>query len=375
MEKIRKGQVSMDEFALVLLAGIILIIMLMVTWTTPTEGLAVINPSSLSLQMEAGTTRTIDLEISGGITNVTLSTSGEIDSWITFNRPRIDKISNSTTVSVRINAPSSVTLRQYNGDITVKSAGGEKLVPVTIDISTPVLSSRSMLLPDFSIEYTPNTKTLDSKDNVVISKGYFSEQSESLVGTLDDRDFNSVVDGNIQLLVESTNNLGNLVIEFNGKEVFNNKVTTSFLEIPVNKSMIRKTNFIKIYATAPGWQFWATTTYKIRNVKFDVNIQVVSTVSFPFTLFDIERNNFNHFQLIARAKDYSTPIQEMQIAINGQIVFWQPPSVPFVNMIFSRDILGIDLFLLQNNTISFKLEKEVSYDFTNVMLLVFYRSF
>lgn len=374
MERIKKGQISMDEFALVLLAGIILIIVLMVVWTTPTEPLAVVNPSTLSLQMGAGTTRTIDLEISGRITNVSLSTSGDVSSWITFNRPRIDSISNSTIVSVRITAP-NVGLGQYNGDIIVRSTGGNKTVPVTIDISTPTLSSRSITLPDFSIEYTPNTKTLDSKDNVVVSKGAFSEQSESLVGTLDDREFNTVVDGTIQLLVESTNNLGNLVIEFNGKQVFNNKVTTSFLEIPINRSDIRKTNFVKISATSSGWQFWATTSYKIRNVQFNVNLQSVSTVSFPFTLFDIETTNFDHFQLIARAKDYLTPIQEMQISINGQIVFWQPPSVPFLNVAFSNDILGNKLFLSQDNTISFNLEKETSYDFSNVMLLVFYGSF
>jgi hypothetical protein len=215
---------------------------------------------------------------------------------------------------------------------------------------------------------------LDSKQNVEVSKGAFSEQSVTLFGTIQD-DLNSVTGGSVDLLVKNTNSLGDLIVTVNGNEIFKDKVSQGLTSIPIDKSLISKTLSVRIYATSPGYQFWASTSYEMMSVKLTVDLQSVSVASFPFTLSSSEVNNFDHLLFSARVRDYSQPPQPLQISINGQLVYWELPTVPFISKTFSNDVLGNDLFLTTNNTISFNLETDSFYDLANVLLIVYYKSF
>ena len=84
-----KAQLKMDEFAFVILAGIILIGMLMIIWSTPSEALAIVDPTSISLTLQRGTSTTVNLNISGA-TNVSLSAVGDTSSWISFTKNNFD---------------------------------------------------------------------------------------------------------------------------------------------------------------------------------------------------------------------------------------------------------------------------------------------
>ncbi len=215
-----------DEFAFVLLAGVILIFILMVAWTTPTELPPYVEPTSVSLTAHKGTTKSFDLTINGTLTGVNLTASGEIKDWITFNKNNFD-VDGKVKVTVTVKVPSTASLGYHNGRIIVSSTGGEKAVSVAVEVTEAAakkLATRPIVLGDFEVSYTSGTETLDSKESVQVSKGYFSGHDINLVGIVSEEKLDIITSGYLQLIVDDTNTAGNLIVFFNGKKVFDKPV-------------------------------------------------------------------------------------------------------------------------------------------------------
>jgi len=369
-----KGQGKIDEFAFVLLAGLLLIVILMIAWGTPTEGGPLVEPSSISLTIPRNMSSTFDLIINGTLTNVTLSASGEIKNWVSFNKNLFD-VFDSTVVTIKFKVP-NVTKKTYTGRIIVKSSGGEKSIPVSISVEELQVKeySRSIPIGDFSVSFTEATETLDSKEDLEVSAGYFSNYQKNLVGVLTEKKLGIVKDGYIQLVVEETNGAGNLIVLFNDNEVYNKNVGLGEVVIPIDKSQIGKSNSIIIKAGMPGWKFWMNTVYRLKSAKFVVNYEGAFAKDIQFSLIQDEIDNFDRIQLVYRVKDYSTPLPEMIIKINHQMVYSDRPPLAFFDKDFQKDILGNDLFLTSDNTISFFFEEQASYEIANAVLTVYYTS-
>src|SRR3972149_2158113 len=111
----RKGQARVDEFAIILLAGLILIAILMVVWTTPSPGGAVflnITPKEIKTNIQLNTSSVVLLDLNGSASNVTLSVTGEIKPWVSFSKNRFD-ISGTETIEMTISVPPSALIRNY----------------------------------------------------------------------------------------------------------------------------------------------------------------------------------------------------------------------------------------------------------------------
>ena len=367
-----KAQAKIDEFAFVLLAGLILIIILMIAWGTPTEAPPFVQPTSISLTIPRNMSSTFDLNITGALSNVTLSATGGIRNWISFSKSNFD-VSGSTSVRVKVKVP-NVAIGTYEGRINVKSVGGQQSVSVNVLVAEHQVEefSRSISLGDFSLIYTAGEETLDSKEDIEVSGGYFSTYSKNLVGVLTEKKLGMVEDGYIQLIVDETNNAGNLIVSFNDKDVFNENVGAGEILIPIEKSMIKRSNTVRIGTGMPGWQFWMSTVYRIRSASLVVNYEGIFSKEMEFSLDENEITNFARFHLVYRTKSYSTPLPEMAIKVNNQIVFSQKPPLSFFNSTFERDILGNSLFLSPENTISFSFDTEASYEISGAILNVYY---
>lgn len=367
-----KGQTRIDEFAFVLLAGLIFIIILMLAWGTPAETPPFVEPTSISLTIPRNMSSTFDLNITGKLSNVTLSLTGEIKNWISFSKNNFDVL-DSTTVRVKVRVP-NVPTGSYNGRIVVNSAGGQQSISVNIQVSERQIEelSRSISLGDFSVSYTAGTETLDSKEDIEVSAGYLSSYSKNLVGVLTEKKLEMVENGHIQLIVDETNNAGNLIVSFNDKEVFNKNVGAGEIIVPIDRSMIKKSNTISISAGLPGWKFWMSTVYRLRSASFVINYKGVFSKDIQFSLDDNEIKNFARFHLFSRVKSPPAPLPEMIIKINNQVVFSERPPLTWINETFYRDILGNSLILSPENTISFLFESEASYEISGTILNVYY---
>lgn len=367
------GQAKIDEFAIVLLAGLIFIAILMVAWTTPPEAPPEVNPTSIYLTIPIKSSKVFELNISGKLTNVTLKAKGEIRDWIYFQKNNFN-VFDYEIVPIKVSVP-NVSLKTYTGEIIVSSLGGEKTISVTIEVKNITelpLSSRSLLfgIPDFYITYAEGNKTIKYKENVLITKGYFSEETLTLTLPINKEELSLTKGAYIKLLIKESNYVGNLIVIFNGEEIFNRKVGKGLIELFIDKKMIRENNIITVKAGLPGWKFWMNTAYKI-DIKFLLILEGALAKTFTFDLEPIEVSNFNHFLL-----SYYTPkpIPEIMISINNQIVFLGKPPITFFNQNISKDILGNPLFLAKGeNKLAFNLRKEGTYEIRNLNLIIFYR--
>jgi len=374
---LKKGQVMprVDEFAFVLLAGLVLMLILTIVWSTPTESAPAVNPTSVSISVQKGASSTFKLNISGTVlTNVTLAASEDIKDWITFDKNNFN-VGGYTMVTVTVKAPKIVTEGTKIGQITVSSSSGSKTVSVTVEVTkaSTELSTKPIVLGDFSVSYNTGSDVLDSEKNVEVTRGVISGNEIDLFGQLSESKLETVTGGHIKLKVEDTNSAGNLIVLFNNEEVFNSKASAGDIDIEIDASKIKATNTVAISAGSPGLMFWTTTTYKLTSAEFSVDYKGVYSKSMTFSLDQKQIDNFDHFQLNYRVSDYSTPLPEMLINVNGQLVYWKRPPLTFFNDTFEKDVLGNKLVLNEGeNTISFSFEENAFYDVSNAVLTVFY---
>lgn len=371
-----RGQTKFDEFALVLLGGFILIGILMIALLTPPEFAPEAEPAEISIALQNGTSGSFELNISGKITNVTLRATGEIREWLKFSETKFDLIIDHRIVDVTVNVPASASAGKHEGTIIVKGSGGEVKVPVTIDVSVAKrLVSKPIILGDFTVSFVSGSKVIDSKENVFVSKGYFSSQQQNLIGVVDDRELPIITGGVVQLLIEETNRFGNLIVTFNGVKIYDQKTNIGEVLIPIDASMIKKTNTVEIKAGNPGFFFWGNTVYKLRSVKFSIDFRGTLSKEFEFSMQQNEIDNFDHFQLTYTVKDSSVTLPPLFVAINNQTIFSSVPDKKFFNRNFVTDTSGRKLQLFGENKILFEFREEAFYDISNAVLTVFTRSF
>jgi len=372
---------KVDEFAFVLLAGVVMILILALAWSTPQEGSPLVDDTTFSLTMKPGDTQTFDFVVKGKttLTAVNLTAAGEIASWIKFNKNNFD-VREQATVVVTVKAPLNITNGLYTGRVTITGSGGKDTFSVNIDISDRTgnkTSKKPVNLGDFTVSYAKGTETLDSKSDVTVYGGYFSNSPIMLTGNIDNEKLNIATDANIELAIGSTNGMGNLIVLLNDDEVYNGAAGEGTMSIPIIKDILKNSsNTVLIKAAAPGLAFWSSTTYDIQWAKFEVSYDGAFPKNFTFTLSADQISNFKRFALFwVVGKNTVKPVPEMKIKINNQIVYWKVPPYesPFLDTTFKEDMFGSKLALNDGeNTITFSFDENAFYSVTDATLTIEY---
>jgi len=275
-----KGQGKVDEFAFVLLAGLVLIIIMMVAFTVP-QG--------------------------GNETNITNATE------INFSANDIPRFIN---------------------------------------------------LGDFTVSYSLGSDVVGQKRNVEVRAGWGGSSRVNVVGVVPSEKLPITNSGFIEIIVDDSSQNGNLIVEFNGQIVFNQKVGPGRVSIQLTKDQIKDSNVVTIRSGSPGWKFWETTIYKLTSVKFGINFQGTSFKTFQFTMTTDDVSKFRFGRLSFRITSSTTP-SDMLITINDQRFFRGIPPSAFI-----KDF-GSEVNLVPNvNNITFSVSKASSYDLADVTLMI-----
>lgn len=363
-----KAQTRVDEFAFILLAGIIMILILAVAYSTISNTPIGAALSTNSLQIAQGNSATVTLHLNGTGFNVTLSGSDDITNWVYFDQNNFD-LTTSKDVSVTILVPRNADFRTYSGNIVVTNGNQITKVPLTVNVglATVVNIPKNIRLGDFTVSYVVGSSVVAEKDNFEVTKGYFSESSASFTAVVPDDKFNILTDGFIQIFVESSNSAGNLLVDFNGQRIYAGTVSAGEIDIPLNVSAIHKYNSIVIRADNPGFQFWTSTDYKITFVKFGIDFNGVSSQQLSFQLDSNDVTNFAFGQLAFTVKSYNPQaLGSMLVQVNGVTLFEGVPTLTYFQKTFG---LEIPLYV-GNNTISFSVTQSAYYQLSNVVLTI-----
>ena len=368
---------AMDEFAFVLLAGVVLIGILMVAWTTPIELAPKASPSSIYLSTTPGSVEIVSLNISGKkLTDVELSALGDIANWVKFTKNSFD-VSKFSVVDIKITVPKNAAIKTYKGSIKISSEGGSAIVTVTVTVEKEgnrALESRNIQLSDFFVGFTSGSKILDSRQNVQVERGYFSERPINLVGSITDREFSILKSVSIRIVVEDSNKLGNLIVYLNDGEVFNKKVGAGEIIIPIDKKLLNKTNVVNIKTDTPGFIFWANSLYQLKSAEFIVDLEGSFAKELMFKLKSIEVSTFNSLRLAYKVEDFSTNLPELTIKSNDQTLYKSRPPTATFDEKFDKDIFEETISLNEgDNKLLFSFDREASYSVSNTILTVFYK--
>lgn len=375
----QKGQQKIwDEFAWIIFAAVAFVLIITIIFTATTSA-PVIEPKSLSLTLAKGDSHTFTITVKsedeGKVSNLTLSGFGEIKDWITFDKNKFD-VDKAATVRIKIQVPTSAILKTYTGGIKAESSGGSSSLSLSItigNVSLVPLESRPIFIGDIEVRYARGSETIASKDNLEVTKSGFSESKEAFSISFPAEKMAITTSSHLELFVVDTNEKGNLIVTFNGQEMYNKKTSVGKVVIPLDKSLLNTTSIINIRTTGPSiFQFWSKAVYKIEKINFVINFQDISEREKTFELNQNEIQNFHHFQFQARVKEYSAPLEELIIKINNQIVHAAKPPLVAFNQTIDKDILGNRLVLNNQNKITFSFEKEASLSFDDIFLVVYF---
>jgi len=369
MKLSRKGQIRIgsriDEFAFVLLAGLVLILIMVITTTQQTTDIDVA-PSNIGLKVGTGSTKIFTLSFNGTMPNVTLAATGQIKPWISFLENNFN-VEGAKSVDAQVAVPAGTSDGSYVGTIEVFYNSRKKIVSVTIDVSQSAAAGipRDIRLGDFSVSYLLGPEVIASAGNKQVSKGYFSEYKFNLVHEAIDEDkFAAITGGIVYLLVEDTNNAGSLIVEFNGVEMHNKKTSVGEVSVAIPRDQIKKSNVITVKAGTPGWMFWMNSVYDIKTARFSIDYQKSVFPEKIFTLASEDVMSFKFGKLHFLLGD-SKANSDMLIEINGyQIYKGVPPKIFDIN--FGSEV-GPNI---GDNIVSFSVDREASYSLQDVVITI-----
>jgi len=359
---------AMDEFIFVLFAGLVLIGILVIAWTSEAVSQLTVLPEVKHLTIARGSTLSFPLSLNGTAKNVTLRSSGEIKSWISFDRSSLD-VEKQEYVTVFVDVPSTASYGLHNGDIYVEALGFEKRISVVVNVSTRTVSgeSRSINLGDFTVSYAVGEETIAEKNDLNIERGYFTDLPSSFAAVLSEEKVSMVTDGYIQIIVDQTNGLGNLIVEINGNETYNNKAGVGEVIVPLSKIQISKSNSVVLRAGTPGWSFWSSSTYTIGSVKFVVNCNGTIFKDIDFVLSSSDVVNFKSGKLSFLVNKYDeNKLNDLIVKINDQTFFEGVPTLVYFTKAFGNDVN----LNTGENTISFSVEPDTYYQLKDVTLTI-----
>lgn len=124
----------------------------------------------------------------------------------------------------------------------------------------------------------------------------------------------------IDFSIAQTNQYGNLVMKWNGREVANRKLSSGPYDLFIERQHVRESNTLEVSATGPGMLFWASTVYQLKNV--NVNLEYGPQRVIPFEMLPSEMAKFDRAEL----SSYVTGTGTLRITVNGAHVYSGTPQ-------------------------------------------------
>ncbi|MCJ7816538.1 MAG: hypothetical protein MUP55_01650, partial [Candidatus Aenigmarchaeota archaeon] len=168
-----------------------------------------------------------------------------------------------------------------------------------------------------------NTETLKSIPQIQVSSSYFGGKSEKE----EVRILNAYVplarEATITFRVhDSTPTYGNLIIKWNGLELYKNGASKGVYTLHIERQYIKEINNLEISCDGPGAFFWAATTYVLRD--FTVKLDYGTMKLLPFVMGSKELETFKNGAL-----EFSNPYGgtgRLTVKVNGVQLFSSTPG-------------------------------------------------
>ena len=223
---------------------------------------------------------------------------------------------------------------------------------------------RNIRIGDFSVSYAIGSKILNEEKNIEVKKGMFVDKYYKTSVRIE-QDMDSVTGAFIILDVLDTNSEGNLIVKVNGKVVFDQKVQSGEVNVPVDKSYLEFYNTIEISTSSPGWKFWAVSFYYMDRLKFGINFFGNLEKQESFIVYENELQNFKRGE-VSLYIDSTEGDGNLIIDVNGHTIY---KGKNLGQLIQPFQIFDVGL-VRGTNTITFSAEKGASYKIDDAEIII-----
>lgn len=171
---------------------------------------------------------------------------------------------------------------------------------------------------------------------------------------------------------DSTPGYGNLIIKWNGMELYRNGADRGRYTLHVPREQVQEINNLEISCDGPGAYFWASTAYVLRDFQIDLDYGSMKLLPFTLSSKDVETFKNGAFEFSSSGSG------KLFVKVNGQTIFSATPhpseSVKFD--LFNANINpGNNMISLSTQGGSFQLSNAVLKIFVSTDNLVKERTF
>lgn len=202
-------------------------------------------------------------------------------------------------------------------------------------------ASNTIVLGDLKVGETQEELLREVKE-MDISQGVSGGVYEDLVISVSEAYLEIGKGAKLRFSVLESNPIGKLKITWNGKEIYNS-VPSGLTEFSIGKDLVKGENNVKIEAEGPGMQFWATTSYTVKN--FRVYALTGPQKVVPFQLLSSELQNFDRGEV----SFFGSGTGRLDIKVNG-VDFYS--DVPIGSTTATFDLTNVPI-KVGNNVLSF----------------------
>lgn len=208
-------------------------------------------------------------------------------------------------------------------------------------------------IPVVNIYARTEAKVLAEKNVAYAKKGVFSEQTDTLTVMVPDLEHTK----NLLLSVNVENAQGELVILFNGEEVFQDEVSPGNLApISIPQNLLKEQNMVAFAASSPGLAFWRTNEVSLNDIKVVADVTSVEAQSSRnvFLVSETEFKNLDQVTLKFQPSCDYNEVGPLYVTVNGKLVYSSVPDcdLELIPIEFAPDALNQG-----ENEIIFRTEK------------------
>jgi hypothetical protein len=194
-------------------------------------------------------------------------------------------------------------------------------------------ASRSINLGSFSVG-EPQAENLRTVPQMQVSSSWLGSERKSYDIGVEDWYATTQRGVRVSFDLTESNAYGNLIIKWNGKEFFSEIAEPRHYSVFINSSYVKSSNKIEILSDGPGFYFWASTVYVLKNV--NINLEYGPEKIVAFELVPDEISMFDRGEL----DFYASGTGDLEIKVNGVGIYEESPRG---NVKVSFDYLRVPL--------------------------------
>ena len=154
-----------------------------------------------------------------------------------------------------------------------------------------------------------------------ICAGLWCNRQQSLDINVPAYYMDTLKDVKVSFAIYDTNQYGDLVVKWNGKEFHRARSASQDYLITIDKQYVKDSNTLQIYAEGPGLMFWASTIYTLRDFRADLEYGPAHINTFVLSQSELSAWNSGDLSFSG-----SGNTGQLRVRMNNNIIYQGMPA-------------------------------------------------